>query len=67
MVPAPSKANSFTSTQHIAQILGSQHDNHELGIADYYKYFPKDITEPDNSYETIPDIESGEDGKKVWL
>ena len=51
----------------LQEVVSTDDDNHELGIADYYKYFPKDIAEPDDSYETIPDIESDEDGKKVWL
>lgn len=52
----------------LQEVVSTDDDNHELGIADYYKYFPKDRTKPDDSSEdTAPDIEPDADGKKVWL
>lgn len=39
-------------------------DNTELGIADYYKYFPKDNTQDD---DTKPGDDSGATDKKGWL
>lgn len=40
-------------------------DNHELGIADYYKYFQKDGTEIPDDPDPAPPDDTG--GKKVWL
>lgn len=46
-------------------------DNHELGIADYYKYFPKDSasSEQDTNTETPQETKEPKtnNGKKVWL
>ena len=49
----------------LQEVTATDYDNHELGIADYYHYFPKKDDVPhendnqNNSDET--------DGKKVWL
>lgn len=54
----------------LQEVVSTDDDNHELGIADYYKYFPKDTspTQPDNE-ESIVDPENNidEDGRQVWL
>lgn len=54
----------------LQEVVSTDDDNHELGIADYYKYFPKDpsSTQPDNE-ESIVDPENNidEDGRQVWL
>lgn len=54
----------------LQEVVSTDDDNHELGIADYYKYFPKDTspTQPD-SEESIVDPENNidEDGRQVWL
>lgn len=54
----------------LQEVVSTDDDNHELGIADYYKYFPKDPshTHPDND-EGVVDHESNidEDGRQVWL
>lgn len=57
-------------------------DNHKLGIANYYKYFPKDagvsdvkisgvtITssiDEDSSGSVISDSEDSNDGRRVWI
>lgn len=56
----------------LQEVTATEYDNHELGIADYYKYFPKPA---DPVEEAIKEAESktgkeGEDeteGKKVWI
>lgn len=40
----------------LQEVTATEDDNHELGIADYYKFFPKD-----------DDDVSDDTGKKVWL
>lgn len=54
----------------LQEVVSTDDDNHELGIADYYKYFPKDpsSTQPDSD-ESIVDPENNidEDGRQVWL
>lgn len=54
----------------LQEVVSTDDDNHELGIADYYKYFQKDPshTHPDND-ESVVDHESNidEDGRQVWL
>lgn len=52
----------------LQEVASTSDDNHELGIANYYKYFPKDTTQSNNSAaDTVPDIGTDENGKKVWL
>ena len=52
----------------LQEVVSTDDDNMELGIADYYKYYPKTYieTEPKDIIIT-PDITSTEKGKKVWL
>lgn len=52
----------------LQEVVSSDDDNHELGIADYYKFFPKEIIPEDSDTgNSNIDIESDENGKKVWL
>lgn len=57
----------------LQEVTATQDDNHELGIADYYKYFPKTSdTTSDETEETSNDTSATEEpqantGKKVWL
>ncbi len=55
----------------LQEVNTTDEDNQELGIADYYHYFPReqgssgsDVSTSDN---TIDPNKIGEDGKKVWL
>lgn len=58
----------------LQEVASTDDDNHELGVADYYKYFPRESSDsiiPDN---TPPDEDSGNEipaepneGKKVWI
>lgn len=53
----------------LQEVVSTDDDNHELGIADYYKYFEKK-TNPDSTTDESDekdDSSSREDGKKVWL
>lgn len=46
----------------LQEVTATDDDNHELGIADYYKYYPRvDVEEPQDSGE------SGNNQKKRWL
>ena len=47
----------------LQEVLSTDDDNFELGIADYYKYFPKKDNDDDDKRT---DADS-EDRKKVWL
>lgn len=53
----------------LQEVVSTDNDNHELGIADYYKYFPKEIIYPDESEDEniTSDIKPDEDGRTVWL
>ena len=52
----------------LQEVVSTDDDNHELGIADYYKYFPKEaIPNDSDNDDSSPEIESDESGKKVWL
>lgn len=53
----------------LQEVVSTDDDNHELGIADYYKYFTKDDV-TDNATDESDDEDdnaSDEGGKKVWL
>lgn len=53
----------------LQEVNSTDDDNHELGIADYYKHFPREIT-VDHSKDPriLPEINRTEDtGRKVWL
>lgn len=52
----------------LQEAVSTDYDNHELGIADYYKHFPKEAaaqTTPGGSISS--DNSSDNNGKKVWL
>ena len=46
----------------LQEVTATQDDNHELGIADYYKYFPEVPQE-----EPVIGSSTDEHGRKVWL
>ena len=51
----------------LQEVVSTDDDNHELGIADYYKHYPKDSAEnmKDHPGVTTPDNTSSE--KRGWL
>lgn len=51
----------------LQEVTATDDDNHELGIADYYKHFPKTLVEGGNGSADTDDNVSEETGKKVWL
>lgn len=55
----------------LQEAVSTDNDNHELGIADYYKYFHKDSSQHTDAEddESIVDPENNIDGhgKQVWL
>lgn len=54
----------------LQEVVSTDDDNHELGIADYYKYFPKgsNSAKPDNEESVVdPENNINEDGRQVWL
>lgn len=51
----------------LQEVTATDDDNHELGIADYYKHFPKTPVEGGNESADTDDNVSEETGKKVWL
>lgn len=58
----------------LQEVVSTEDDNMELGIADYYKHFPRGgrvCCDAPGSSETTGDREdhssSGNDGKKVWI
>lgn len=51
----------------LQEVNSTDFDNFELGIADYYKYFPRDI-ESERFWEEAPgEITDPDTGKKRWL
>lgn len=46
----------------LQEVVSTENDNMELGIADYYKHFPKEPEQGDN-----PDNPDEDTGKKVWI
>lgn len=46
----------------LQEVVTTDDDNIELGIADYYKYFPREETQNVSEENT-----SNEEGKKVWI
>ena len=54
----------------LQEVVSTDDDNHALGIADYYKYFPKDTNQDTNSDEESvvdPDSNIDDNGRQVWL
>lgn len=52
----------------LQEVNSTEFDNHELGIADYYRYFPKEtIVSNDVNFPPLIGGMPEKDGKKVWL
>lgn len=51
----------------LQEVTATDDDNHELGIADYYKHFPKAPADSGDESTTPDDNVSDDTGKKVWL
>lgn len=51
----------------LQEVVTTDNDNFELGIADYYLHFPKDQPNSVDRYEIDPDILKTPEGKGVWL
>lgn len=52
----------------LQEVTATEDDNHELGIADYYKYFPKNGSNETTEAQPPESTESTtNNGKKVWL
>lgn len=51
----------------LQEVTATDDDNHELGIADYYKHFPKAPADGGDASTTPDDNVSDDTGKKVWL
>lgn len=49
----------------LQESVSTDDDNHELGIADYYKHFPKESDKQDTIINT--NNTPNDEGKKVWL
>lgn len=49
----------------LQEVTATEYDNHELGIADYYHHFDKEVNDETGS-DTGLNSEQ-EDGKKVWI
>ncbi len=60
----------------LQEVVSTDFDNHELGIADYYKYYPDELLEVDDSEEETDIGDSNEEpnqqqtnitDRKVWI
>ena len=51
----------------LQEVTATDDDNHDLGIADYYKYFPKATIGSGNTSVTPDENVQDGTGKKVWL
>lgn len=52
----------------LQEVTATTYDNHELGIADYYKYYPNGEQDFTNQNQVIdPTKTDPETGKEVWL
>lgn len=51
----------------LQEVTATDDDNHELGIADYYKYHPKDVTNLPDSDTVINPENKNDVGREVWL
>lgn len=53
----------------LQEVNSTEDDNQELGIADYFKYFPREIcVDPSKGIRIDPETNNSSDtGKKVWL
>lgn len=55
----------------LQEVVSTDDDNHILGIADYYKYFPRELDDGSKIEQTKtiidPENTTDTDGRKVWL
>lgn len=51
----------------LQEVVSTDDDNHELGIADYYKHFPDERPDSDIDTENTERTEQTSSGKKVWI
>lgn len=51
----------------LQEVVSTVDDNHELGIADYYKHFSKNSVHGNSNKDTPSDIKVNDDGRRVWL
>lgn len=51
----------------LQEVVTTDYDNQELGIADYYRHFPKPGNDPAYEVNFDPDSRSDENGRQVWL
>lgn len=51
----------------LQETVSTDNDNYELGIADYYKHFPKNNDTGNSGNKDTPGERIGDNGKKVWL
>lgn len=56
--------NSGTFKFVLQEVTATEYDNHELGIADYYKYFPRNASGGD---DLPPEDDEPENKRKVWI
>lgn len=53
----------------LQEVVSTDDDNHDLGVADYYKHFPIDNSLNSEKKEAVinPDDIQDDEGRKVWL
>ena len=52
----------------LQEVTATEYDNHELGVADYYRYFPKNTIEESESDDTADETDAAATAaKEVWL
>lgn len=51
----------------LQEVTATEFDNHELGIADYYKYFPKQDSSTGTEDTEDESSREGSTGRKVWI
>lgn len=51
----------------LQEVTATDYDNHELGIADYYRHFPKKIDDNIIAEETGKRKDEQVEEKKVWI
>lgn len=51
----------------LQEVVSTDNDNFELGIANYYLHFPKDKTLETDNVDGKNDGSESDTGKKVWL
>lgn len=51
----------------LQEVSATEYDNHELGVADYYKYFTKESSDHSKQATIDPKNNKTDDGREVWL